>query len=107
MDEEYSQYPWIYTNVLRRYIMNTYIDMARMETVLEETDDLDWTSVRLTYLLEGPSKFDELVVADRGFGEDRTPPTSGKIHFVDVGKFVAQELEEKKWIKKMPVVAYA
>lgn len=103
VDEEYHHYPWIYTNILRRYIMNTYIDMARMETVLEESDDLDWTSVRLPYLVEGKSQPD-LVVADRGFG-DRAR-TSGKIHFVDVGKFVAKEVEENKWIKKMPVVSY-
>jgi putative NADH-flavin reductase len=103
VDEEYHQLPWIYSNIIRRYIMNTYIDMARMETVLEESDDLDWTSVRLTYLLEGKSQPD-LAVADRGFGDRKRP--SGKIHFVDVGKFVAKEVEENKWVKKMPVISY-
>jgi putative NADH-flavin reductase len=103
VDEEYNHYPWVYTNIVRRYIMNTYIDMARMETVLEESDDLDWTSVRLSYLLQGESK-PEWVVADRGFGDRK--PTSGKIHFVDVGKFVAKEIEENNWIKKMPVISY-
>ena len=72
--------------------MNSYIDMARMETVLEESDDLDWTSVRLTYLLEGKSNPD-WVLADRGYGPG-SKRTSGKIHFVE-------EAEENKWIKKM------
>jgi len=93
--------PWLYNNVFRRYIMNTYVDMARMETVLEESsDDLDWTSVRLTYLCEGESK--PYIVEDRMIGM----PCSFTIHFCDVGKFVAQELEENKWVHKMPVVAY-
>jgi putative NADH-flavin reductase len=104
VDEEYHQFPWFYSNIIRRYIMNSYIDMARMETVLEESDDLDWTSVRLTYLLEGKSNPD-WVLADRGCGPG-SKRTSGKIHFVDVGKFVAKEAEENKWIEKMPVISY-
>jgi putative NADH-flavin reductase len=104
VDEEYQHLPWVYSNIIRRYIMNTYIDMARMETILEESQDLDWTSVRLTYLLEGKSQPD-LVVSDCGFSDRKR--VSGKIQFVDVGKFVAKEVEENKWTKKMPAICYA
>ena len=98
VDEEAAA-PWFYNNLIRRYLMNTYIDMGRMETILEESNDLEWTSVRLTYLLNGPSK--EYLVQDRTLDRGNF-----KIHFVDVGKFVAQEIEERKWIGKMPVLGY-
>lgn len=98
VDEEDAA-PWFYNALIRRYLMNTYVDMARMETILEESEDLDWTSVRLTYLVEGESK--EFLVEDRQLGRGNF-----KITFRDAGEFVAKEAEEGKWIKKMPVLGY-
>lgn len=97
--EEEAEAPWFYNNIIRRYIMNTYIDMAKMETILEESDDLEWTSVRITYLLKGPSK--PYLAEDRTLGRG-----SFKIHYVDVAGFVAKEVDERKWLGKMPVLGY-
>lgn len=91
--------PKFYTKLLRRYLINTYVDMARMETILEETDDLDWTSVRLTYLRDGKSK--PFLVKEGQLNEG-----SFQIHFVDAAKFILTELVENKWVKAHPVLGY-
>ena len=91
--------PWFYTKLLRRYLLNTYVDMARMETILEESEDLEWTSVRLTYLLKGESK-------DFLAEEGRLGRGTFKIHFVDAGRFVVDELSARRWVNGHPVLGY-
>lgn len=90
--------PWFYTRLLRRYLLNTYVDMARMETMLE-CSDTEWTAVRLTYLKKGPSK--PFLVR-----EGRLGGGSFQIHYVDAGKFVADEITERRWVRKFPVLGY-
>lgn len=97
--EEEDAAPTIYNSFVRRYLMNTYIDMARMETIFEESEDLEWTCLRVTYLQNGGSK--EYLVEDRELGRGNF-----KINYVDVAKFCAIEVEEGKWIRKMPVIGY-
>lgn len=73
--------------------------MARMETILEESPDLEWTAVRLTYLVKHDC---EAYLAEDG-------ELSGgkfKIGYVDAGKFVAKEVVENKWVRKHPVLSY-
>ncbi|MCA9110710.1 MAG: SDR family oxidoreductase [Planctomycetaceae bacterium] len=98
--DDSGQGPWIYQCFFRPYMMNTYIDMARMETILEErSDHIDWTSVRPTYLLNGPSKPYKVF--------DRFLECSGyKINRIDVATFCIDQLQETRWIHKMPVLAY-
>ncbi len=92
--------PKFYTKLLRRYLINTYIDMARMETILEETPDLEWTRVRLTYLRPGPSK--PFLVEDGTLGRG-----TFQIHIVDAARFVVDELTARNWINAHPVLGYA
>lgn len=91
--------PGFYTKLLRRLLINTYTDMARMETILEESGDLDWTIVRLTYLLKGPSKpfLAEEGMLSRG---------NFKIHTTDAARFIVAELTARIWIKARPVLGY-
>jgi len=96
---EDAKAPWFYTKLLRRYLINTYTDMARMETVLEESDDLEWTSVRLTYLRKGPSK--PFIVEDGRIGRGNF-----QIHFVDAARFIVEELKDRQWINRHPVLGY-
>lgn len=91
--------PWFYTKLLRKQLINTYCDMARMETVLEESEDLEWTCVRLTYLLEGESK--PYLVEDGKIGRGNF-----RIHFVDAGGFLAREVDERRWVRRHPVLGY-
>ncbi|WP_170864136.1 NAD(P)-dependent oxidoreductase [Paracoccus sp. SM22M-07] len=91
--------PAFYSKFLRRLLINTYTDMARMEAILEESGDLDWTVVRLTYLLKGPSK--PFLVE-----EGKLSRGNFKIHTCDAARFVVGELNERKWIKAHPVLGY-
>jgi len=91
--------PGFYTKLLRRLLINTYTDMARMETILEESSDLEWTSVRLTYLRKGPSK---PFLAEEG----RLSKGNFQIHFVDAARFIVNELTERHWINAHPVLGY-
>ena len=104
---EYDEYHgFVYLCCLRRYIMNTYVDMARMEGMVEEwggrNDDnnIEWTLVRLPYITPGPSK--EFFVKELTGGNE----CQNLLHFVDVGKFVAREIDERKYIGKFPAPAY-
>lgn len=98
--EEDAEGPRFLTNLRRRIGMNRYLDIVRMETILEETSDLDWTIVRLTTLVDVKSRpyLVENRVLDRG---------SFKISYNDAADFVAKELEENKWVNKLPVLGYS
>ena len=91
--------PGFYTKLIRRYLINTYLDMARMETILEESPDLEWTSVRLTFLRPGPSKpfLVEEGTLSRG---------TFQIHVTDAARFVVGELEAGRWVRARPVLGY-
>ena len=91
--------PGFYTKLIRRYLINTYLDMARMETILEESPDLDWTSVRLTFLRPGPSK---PFLAEEGTLSRGT----FQIHVTDAARFVVDELQAREWVKGHPVLGY-
>lgn len=96
-DEEAA--PKFYSLLIRRYLINTYLDMVKMETILEESEDLDWTCVRLTYLIPGENK--EYIVENKILDKGNF-----KISFADSGDFVAREVSEDKWIKKYPTLSY-
>ncbi len=91
--------PWFYRALLRPYLINNYLDMIKMETILEESRDLEWTVVRPTYLLDGPPR--RYLVKDRRMGGG-----SFKIHRVDVADFVVREIEEKAWVRGYPTLGY-
>ena len=60
--------PWYFRALLRPYLINNYLDMVKMETILEESPSLiEWTIVRPTYLLDGPSG--QYLVSDRTLGK--------------------------------------
>ena len=42
--------------ILQRFFGATYDDMRRMETILQETTDVDWISLRPPRLVDKPSK---------------------------------------------------
>jgi len=93
--------PWFYRKLLRPMLINNYLDMMKMETIIEETDRcLDWTIVRPTYLLDGPSKR-EVLVRDRA-----VKGGSFKIHRIDVAKFIVSELSVGQWIHRYPTLSY-
>jgi len=98
--EEGFEVPRVLANLRRRIGMNRYLDIVRMETILEETMDLDWTVVRLTNLVDVKSRpyMVENRVLEKG---------SLKISYNDVADFIAKELVLNKWIRMFPVLGYS
>lgn len=97
--EQDDRAPRFYVKLIRPFLINNYLDMARMEAILEEHPDLDWTIVRLTYLLDGPSK--PYRVVDRKVGGG-----AFKIHRVDLAAFMLAEAQERAWVRKHPTLGY-
>lgn len=92
--------PWYYRFFFRPYLMNSYMDMMRMETILEESaKDLRWTIVRPTYLLDGEHKTYD--VRDRKIGAGNF-----KIFRVDVADFMVDEATANNWVRKHPTLGY-
>lgn len=98
--EDDGEGPRFISNLRRRIGMNRFLEMARMETVLEETPDLDWTVVRLTTLVDVKRRpyLVENRVLDRG---------SFKISYLDAADFICTEIEENKWVRMFPVLGYS
>ena len=92
--------PWYYRYFFRPYLMNSYMDMMKMETLLEATaSDLDWTIVRPTYLLDGDQK--GYLVKDHRLGGGNF-----KIHRSDVADFMLKEATARNWVHQHPVLGY-
>lgn len=91
--------PRFYLKLIRPALINNYLDMARMEAILEEHPEIDWTIVRPTYLLDGPSK--PYRVVDRKVGGG-----AFKIHRVDLAAFLLAEAQANAWVHKHPTLGY-
>ncbi len=92
--------PWYYRAFFRPWLMNSYMDMMKMETIIEESGkDLQWTIVRPTYLLDGKSKL--YMVKDRKIGAGNF-----KINRIDLADFILKESQQDKWVEKHPVLGY-
>ncbi|WKN42771.1 NAD(P)-dependent oxidoreductase [Tunicatimonas pelagia] len=95
-----AQAPWYYRKFFRPWLMNTYMDMMKMETLLEAApSELAWTIVRPTYLLNGSAK--PYLVADRKVGRGNF-----KIHRTDVADFILKEIEQSEWLRRYPTLGY-
>lgn len=93
--------PWYYRSFFRPWLMNSYMDMIKMETIVEESaGDLEWTLVRPTYLLDGNSK--EYLVKDR-----KIETGNFKINRIDLASFILKKSYNNEWIRKHPVLGYA
>lgn len=92
--------PWFYRIIVRRWIMNTYMDMMKMETILEEASkEIRWTIVRPNFLQNGDSK-DYLIKNKKVEGGNY------KINRVDVADFILRESKENEWIHRHPALSY-
>jgi len=92
--------PWYYRYLFRPMLMNSYMDMMKMETILEQyKEKLNWTIVRPTYLLNGESK--DFMVKNRKIEEGNF-----KINRVDTADFILKESYNDQWIHKYPVLGY-
>ncbi len=92
--------PWYYRYLLRPMLINTYMDMMKMETIIEEQNDtIHWTIVRPTYLSDGPSK--DYLVKNRKVEEGNF-----KIFRVDLATFIVNESQQHNWVHMYPTLGY-
>ena len=90
--------PWYYRKLLKPYLINTYMDMMKMETLVENSN-LKWTIVRPTYLLDGRSE--NFFASEKIIGEGKF-----KINRIDLAKFIIHEIENEIWVHKYPTLSY-
>ncbi|WP_394746836.1 NAD(P)H-binding protein [Spongiimicrobium salis] len=93
--------PWYYRYLFRPMLMNSYMDMMKMETIIEQyTQNINWTIVRPTYLLNGKSK--DYLIKNRKIGEGNF-----KINRIDTAEFILTESLQNKWVHQYPVLGYS
>ena len=90
---------WFYNYIIKKIIMNTYMDMMKMETIVEMSD-LKWTIARPSRLVDGTSK--------DFFGKERKIQSGTfSISRTDLAKFIIHEIENENWIHGRPALSYA
>lgn len=98
--EEGAALPWFHGHIVRRFDVNTFIDLARMETLLEDSaPNLEFTVVRLPLLVRQLGKHYTVASRTLAVGQFR-------IGLQDVGLFIAREIEHRKWVNDFPVPSY-
>ena len=95
-DDEPRWYLWL----VRRLLINTYVDMARAEQFVMDTDDLDWTIVRPPRLTNGKKTGSYRVAL-------RYVPKGGiQISRADLADFMLKQLGGDAYVRQIPTLAY-
>jgi putative NADH-flavin reductase len=92
--------PWWYLWLVRRLLINFYVDMARMEQFVMDTATLDWIIVRPSYLTNGEQTGVYRVTP-------RHCPRGGiRISRADLADFMLKQLEQDTYVGQTPALAY-
>ncbi len=95
-DDEPRWYLWL----VRRLLINTYVDLARAEQFVMDTDDLDWTIVRPPRLTNGRKTGSYRVAL-------RYVPKGGiQISRADLADFMLKQVGQDAYIRQIPTLAY-
>jgi putative NADH-flavin reductase len=96
-----SNFSWLYRVLIRRAIMNTYMDMMKLETIVEESyEGMDWTLLRPSYLFDSESSQPFFV------NERYLRHGSSSISRKDFAMFAIHEIENGLWIRGHAAVGY-
>lgn len=92
--------PRWYLWLVRRLLINTYVDMARAEQFVMDTDDLDWTIIRPPRLTNGKKTGSYRVAL-------RYVPKGGiQISRADLAAFMLGQLGQDAYVRQIPTLAY-
>ncbi|PHN02364.1 NAD(P)-dependent oxidoreductase [Flavilitoribacter nigricans] len=86
--------------IIRPNFNKVYYDQTRWETILDDTNDIDWTCVRPTYLTN-KSFTGKYRVKDQ-----HCPEGGRKISRADLAHFMVQQIDSGEFIRRKPVLAY-
>ncbi|MFC0878488.1 NAD(P)-dependent oxidoreductase [Saccharicrinis sp. FJH2] len=86
--------------IIRPNFNKVYYDQTRWETILDDTDDIQWICVRPTYLTNKAYTGKYRI-------QDRHTPKGGKrISRADLADFIVSQIDSNAYIHKKPVIAY-
>ena len=91
---------WFYNRVVvpvfLRWLKPIIADKNRMENFLEESG-LDWTSVRLPNIVEGPARPIQASDSGKGIGISITAASTAA--------FLLQQISDNQWVQKSPSIS--
>ena len=92
-------------NFIVKYIVqplfkNIYSDMQKWETILENSEEIDWTIIRPSRLLNGKEKIKYRVQLDH------CPKGGSKINRSDLADFIVKQINSDKYIHQKVAIAY-
>lgn len=91
---------WLLPFLIKMIIPELYRDIIALGALFTQTDDIDWTVVRVPFLTNKPGT---AVVA--GYVGDGT--VGWVLRRDGYAQFVMDELEKGEWVKRMPVISDA
>lgn len=86
--------------IIRPNFNKVYYDQTRWETILDDTDDLDWICVRPTNLIN------KSFTGKYRINIGHCPKGGWKIGRADLADFIIKQLDNDDFIHKKPVIAY-
>lgn len=86
--------------ILRPSLNKVYYDQTRWETILDDTEDIDWICVRPTYLTNKASTGKYRVK------RNHCPKGGRKISRADLADFIIKQMESNEFVHQKPVIAY-
>ena len=86
--------------IIRPNFNKVYSDQTKWETILDDTNDIDWICVRPTYLTNKAFTGNYRV-------QDKHCPKGGrKISRADLADFIVKQIDSDEYRNKKPVIAY-
>lgn len=86
--------------IIRPNYNKVYYDQTRWETILDNTEDIDWICVRPTYLTN-KSYTGKYRVKNK-----HCPKGGRKISRADLADFIVKQIESNEFVHQKPVIAY-
>lgn len=86
--------------IIRPNYNKVYYDQTRWETILDDTQDIDWICVRPTNLLNKP------FTGKYRVNPSHCPKDGWKISRADLADFIVKQLSSNEFIHRKPVIAY-
>lgn len=86
--------------VIRPNFNKVYYDQTRWETILDDTNDIDWVCVRPTYLTN------RAFTGKYRVQHQHCPKGGRKISRADLADFIVKQIDSDEFIHKKPVIAY-
>jgi len=86
--------------IIRPSFYKVYYDQIRWETILDDTDDIDWICVRPTYLTNKTFK------GKYRIKHKHCPKGGRRIGRADLADFIVNQLNSDEYVHLKPVIAY-